>query len=356
MSADGQKFTLNKVIKLFNADLHRNTLIKAEQRGAIPEANRSSTASTKRRTWSLEDLPAIGERYGFLKKIDAPVCAAIFATKGGILKTSLAMNLARLTALHNIRTCIVGLDMQADITNAFGLGVVDEDIDVESLEDLDITQLPGLLDFKRGKATLDQCVVPTEIPTLFIIPESSELVGLDAHLNTETRREYWLKENIIEPLKERFDLIIIDCPPNWNQLVSNALIASDLLISPVECKINHYRNIKDFIDFVSEFKSKAKASFEHIFVPTKYNSTRKLSSEIRKWYNANLPNCILTAVRESTVGEEASAASLSVPEYAPSKPPSDEMKEVVSEIWRYAESVAKKNRPLTYTRERELAV
>jgi chromosome partitioning protein len=208
---------------------------------------------------------------------------------------------------------------------------------------------------QRRNVKLDQCVVPTEIPTLFIIPESSELVALDAHLTNETRRDYWLQENVVEPLKKKFDLILIDCPPNWNQLVSNALIASDVLISPVECKINHYRNVNDFVDFVTEFKSKAKAHFDHIFVPTKYTSTRKLSSEIRKWYNANLPNCVLTAIRESSIGEEASAASLSVPEYAPTKPPSDEMKEVVSEIWRYVESSVRRRKALQHAQDRHVS-
>ena len=56
------------------------------------------------------------------------------------------------------------------------------------------------------------------------------------------RREFWIKEKIIDKLKKDFDLVIMDCSPNWNQLTTNALVGCDVLISPLECKINNFRN------------------------------------------------------------------------------------------------------------------
>lgn len=336
------KYTLQKIIKLFNADINRNTLLKAEESGRIPEAGRETTGAVKRRSWDVSDLPIIGEKYGFLGKLNDPVCATIFVTKGGVLKTTLTLNIARLAALHNIKTCIIGLDMQADITHAFGVGNDDED--AESLEEAleALETYPTLLDFERGTATLNDCLIKTDIPTLSIIPESSELVALEAKIQNMTRRDDWLKDNVVNKLKEDFDLILIDSPPNWNQLVSNALISSDVLISPLECKINHFRNVDHFQKFISGFKARAKVDFEQIYVPTKFVSTRKLSSEIRKWYIANIKNCITTSIRESILGEEAVASCVSLPEHAPTKIPSDEMREVVSEIWQSLVSASKK--------------
>ena len=328
----GATFTLQKIQKIFDPEINRNTLIKAEERGDIPSARREDTGAVKRRTWSLSDLPKIGEQYGYLKKPDSPVCATVFVTKGGVLKTTLTMNIARMAALHNIKTCIVGLDMQADVTNAFGINLDNEQADsLEEAVSADIN--PGLFDYYNGSISLDECLVQTDIPTLSLIPESSELVALEAKIQSETRREYWIKEQVIEPLKKKFDLVLIDCPPSWNMLISNALTASDALISPLECKINHYRNTESFLKFIKEFKKKAKIDFRHIFVATKHSSQRKLSGEIRKFYISEIPNCITTSIRESTLGEEATAMSVSFPEQAPGKVPAEEMKEAITEIW-----------------------
>lgn len=334
-------YTVQKVLKVFGLDITRDALIKAENAGLVPTAKRDGS----RRAWSIQDLPKIGERYGFLKKPQNPVTVAIFTTKGGVLKSTVALNLGRMAALHNIKTCIVGLDMQCDITSALGYQVDLED--VENLKDaLDrLGSVYGLADLAAKHVKLDEIIVQTDLPTLSLIPETPELVSLEREISSRNMRDFWLRDNVVAPLRERFDLIILDCSPNWNLLISNALMACDVLISPLECKINNFRNFQAFKTYLDNFKLETKKEFQHIFVPTKYASTRKLSSEIRSWYLAHVPGCISSVIRESAPGEESMASHLSLPEYSPNSLVADEMRETILEVWSRILEVSK-NRPL----------
>lgn len=333
-------YTVRKILNIFGSQISRNAIFKAESQGQIPNPRRQVTGAIKRRTWNIEDLPYIGERYGFLKPFGKPIAISVFTPKGGVLKTTLALNVARLAALHNIKTCVVGLDLQGDISNALGLSN-----DVEEAENMEmaiarLNQTKGLYDFQQRTSDLSKVLLSTDLPPLSYIPETPELIQLEQIISLRDRREYWLKEQVIDPLKKQFDLIIMDCSPNWNRLVTNALVASDVLISPLECKINNFRNCTTFRSFLETFKSSLKLDFETIFVPTRFTSTRKLSAEIRNWYLSHIPKCTHGVIRESSHGEEAVARKLSLPEQAATSLAADEMRELMIEIWsRIADSM-----------------
>jgi len=343
----GANFTVKKVLDIFGSEINRNTLLKAEAGGQIPTPERYDTGAIKRRMWTIADLPIIGERYGYLKKPQRPLVLSTFTLKGGVLKTTLALNIARTAALHNIRTCVIGLDLQGDISGALGLNAdIDESESMESAI-LKLESPRGLYDFYQGDVTLDSLLVDTDIPTLKFIPETPELVQLEKAISFENRHEEWLKGNVIDVLQSQFDLIILDCSPNWNRLVTNALTACDVLVSPLECKINNFRNFNVFHKFLRQFHDGMKLGFETVFVPTRFTSTRKLSAEIRNWYHSNVSGCSHGAIRESTAGEEAVAMRISLPEYAPTSLQADEMREILVEIWMKVLEAAKKKHKQT---------
>lgn len=334
-------YTLKKIQDIFGTEIARSSLIKAEITGLIPSSQREQTGSVQRRAWGTEDLPMIGERYGFLKKVEAPTVITVFTPKGGVLKSSLTLNIGRLAALHNIKTIIIGLDFQSDVTSALGFNNdLDESASLEEALDK-MNSVFGLFDYERGEKAISDLIQVSDIPTLHFIPETPELQQLDQAIKDKPRREFWLKDKVIETLKKHYDLIILDCSPNWNQLVTNALAACDLLVSPIECKINNFRNFRAFRIFIEKYKSDVKLSFNHMFVPTRLSPTRKLSSEIRKWYLTNVDNCTETAIREGIHGEEAMASYLSVPEYAPNNLAAQEMRQLLIEIWAQLEAAAK---------------
>lgn len=312
-----QTFPLKKAFAIFGSD--------------ASEALASTAPRKGKKSLDLAGLSELGEGIGFFKKPDHPIAASVFVTKGGVLKTTLTLNLARMAALSGLKVCVVGLDMQGDITQALGSEGPDEN---ESLEEAlrTLNSLRGLSDLFVGQATIDDILLPTEIPNLFLIPETPELVALDQSLLSRNRREYWLLENVVQPLKQRFDLILMDCSPNWNRLINNALVASDVLISPIECKINNFRNLRTFRALISEFKRDMSLQFAHSFVPTRVIAGRRLSREIFQWYLANLTNCTRRSIRESLQGEEAMALRLSIPEHAPTSAAAAEIRLLLVEV------------------------
>jgi chromosome partitioning protein len=326
-------FNVNKVLKLYGSSINRISLIQAEKNGLIPSPGRSQTGTIQRRMWKTDELPLIGERYGFLKKPTTKRCISIFSMPGGVYKTSLALNISRLAALHNIRTCVVGLDPQGSISNA--LKRADARTQCEQIEATfaQLQQPDGLLALFNGQMKIEELIEPTDLSTLSIIRESPRLAMLDRKLNDETKRPNWLEEQVINPLKETFDLVILDCPSQWNSLVENSIVACDALISPIECSTYQLSALNVFQNLVDDTRSQRKLNFKHIFVPTRFMSTRDQCSEIKSWYFRNLENVTLSVIRESNEGKRAMEARLSVPENSPTSLIADEMRELVKEIW-----------------------
>jgi chromosome partitioning protein len=324
-------FSSSKVADMFGGQHLKTEINNLEASNQIPQSRRFRSGALFKKGWPIEEIPILGSKIGFFRPFEKPLALSVFTTKGGVLKSTLALNLARTAALHGIRTCVVGLDIQGDITTALGFECDLEDGDLSLLLDK-LNSTKGLSDLFNGQARLEEIIVSTDLPTLFLIPETPELVAMNDTLSTINRREFWLKEKVIDKLKNNFDLIIMDCSPNWNKLTTNALVACDVLISPLECKINNFRNFKVFRHFLNEFKRDMKMDFETIFIPTRYSSNRKLSLEIKTWYEQNVKGCTSLGVRESVVGEESIALYRSIIEHAPTSDPALEMQKLLMEV------------------------
>lgn len=322
-SGDIMHFNLKKALAVFGLE-------QIAEHEVLPEFSRGADGR-KMKSWLAGDLHGVGAKHGFLPKLHAPVAASIFVTKGGVLKSSLTLNIARMAALHGVRTVVVGLDMQGDVSTALGETTPEDQSLEEALEQM--SQTKGLAQLYTGDASLDQVLKSTDLPNLFYIPETPELVALDQSLMNRNRREYWLRDQVVTPLKREFDLVLMDCSPNWNRLITNALVASDVLISPLECKINNFRNLTTFRALIQEFSEDMQTTFKHVYVPTRFTPTRKLSREIQAWYAANLANCTTAAVRESIQGEESTAMRVSIAEFAPTSVAANEMRALLGEIW-----------------------
>ncbi len=336
-----QYYTLQRMLQLFGSDATRSALIAAEKSGNIPAPERVKTGTLSRRVWPVTALPTVGEKYGFMQRPKGLVKIAVYSAKGGVFKTSTALNLGRMAALHGIRTCVVGLDFQCDVSRLLGasLGEDSENID-EAIRQ--IRSRKGLFDLFAGES-FERVRARTDIPTLDYIPETAGLISLERTIGALDRREYKLSEIVIDRLADSYDLAIIDCPPSWSHLITNAIVACDVLISPLECKISQFNSLSVFVDHLKTFRKTMKLKYEHIFVPTRYMPSRRLSVDIRNWYLSNLPRVSTGVVRESAVGEEATASRKSLPEHAPHSHYADEMRDLLREIWSIAVAEPKTN-------------
>lgn len=321
-------YTVRQLLELLGKPIQRNALLYAEESRAIPEAHRRKRGTLQERYWLASDLPAIGRKYGLVKPLATPRCVAVYSSKGGVLKTTLAFNLARLAAISDIQTCVIGLDYQCDITSLLGDGE-GETID-DALHRARMSQ--GLYGIFRGDTTIKDAIRQSDLPTLHYIPENGNLLVLERTLYGQVARERVL-QSMIEHLKKRFSLIILDCNPSWTVLTDNALVACDTLISPVECKIGQFRNLEAFRLALNDFSEKVDCSWTQIYVPTRFFPTKRISCDIYAWYRTNLPGTTAIAIKESTVGEEACGENLSIPEYKPSCQHADDMRELTTELW-----------------------
>ena len=215
------KWTSTNVVKLFKSNIKsKQSLFNAEKRGEIPESYRISRGTTKVRTWDISQIPAIGEKFGFIKKPKKQQVVCVYTAKGGVLKTNLAFNLARTYALNGIKTLIIGLDIQCSITD-----ICIPKVEAKCLDDW--VEHYGLYDFLYDKKTIESIIHCTDLPTLDIIPETPAINYLEKKIRDEKRREYVIKDRILKKIPE-YDLIIFDNSPSWNMLIENAKRISKL--------------------------------------------------------------------------------------------------------------------------------
>ncbi|MBR5271530.1 MAG: ParA family protein [Clostridia bacterium] len=199
---------------------------------------------------------------------------AITNQKGGVGKTTTAVNLSACLAYLGKKTLLIDCDPQGNSTGGFGI----------NKKDCEISVYDCLVDATKTR----EAIIKTPYINMFVLPSSTALSGAEIELVYEEKREFFLKR-AIEQIRDDYDFIIIDAPPSLGMITLNILTACDTILIPIQCEYYALEGVSQLITTVKSVKKKlnTKINIEGV-VGTMYDGRTNLSiqvlDEIKKFF------------------------------------------------------------------------
>jgi chromosome partitioning protein len=202
--------------------------------------------------------------------------------KGGVGKTTTAINLGAYLADAGKFVLIVDLDPQANATSGIG-------IDHEGLE-------RGVYEAVLGEVSMRDIVQPTAHETLRVAPATKHLAGLNIELVEMARREFKLYDSLLE-IRNDYDYILIDCPPTLGLITLNGIVAADEVLIPVQTEYYALEGLGQLLETVNLVKQNLRPEVEVLgAVLTMYDGRTKLSDDVMQELYKYFPNNIFRSV------------------------------------------------------------
>jgi chromosome partitioning protein len=262
----------NKAGKNYNNINYFDKNIKTESKNYADNANmiNSKINSDDKNYFKKSDI--------LLNKI-----IAIANQKGGVGKSTTAVNLTSYLGYFGYKTLIIDIDPQSNSTSGLGISY---DSEKSSIYNVII-----------GGEEVEKVKVKTDFSNLEIIPSSIQLAGAEVELVTSMKREYKLKE-AIDKVKNDYDYIIIDCPPALGLLTINALSAADEVIIPIQCEYYALEGLGQLLNTIRLVKNNLNSELEIAgALMTMYDPRIKLAdqviAEVKKYFSNKIYNTII---------------------------------------------------------------
>lgn len=237
--------------------------------------------------------------------------------KGGVGKTTTAINLAAALAMLSRRVLLVDLDPQANASS--GIGITDPEATV--------------YDVLIGKASARQVIRDSNIPNLKILPASSDLAGAAVELDATTDNMKLLAKALLA-VRPNYDFIIVDSPPSVGALTLNSLAAADMLIIPLQAEYYALEGIAKMTDTVERVKGSLNPDLNILgILITMYDNRTKLSKEVEDNVRKHFGNLVFSAVIPRNVRlAEAPSYGQSVFEFAADSQGAEAYKQLAEEV------------------------
>ncbi len=251
---------------------------------------------------------------------------AVFNQKGGVGKTTTVVNLSACLASLGKKVLMIDIDPQGNTTSGAG-------IDKRSLQ-------YSIYDVLINGVPPGDCILPTSVEGLYIIPSSVQLAGAEIELTEIQQRELKLRE-CIESIKKDFDLILVDCPPSLGLLSVNALSAVDSVLIPIQCEyyalegvsqlMNTYELVKGNLNENLEIEGVVLSMFDG-----RTNLSIQVVEEVKKYFKGKV---YTTLIPRNVKLAEAPSHGMSIIEYDPRSKGAEAYMELAEEFIYLSEDV-----------------
>jgi chromosome partitioning protein len=246
---------------------------------------------------------------------------AIANQKGGVGKTTTAINLAGALAEEGFRVLCIDMDPQANLTAGLGINL---NTVRRSMADV----------LAEGRATIDEIIIPTQTAGIDVAPANIDLAMTEGELFTAFGREQVLRDALHEHLEDRYDFVLIDCPPNLGLLTVNGLVAANNVIIPVQTQYYALKGLNNLVKVITTIRNKLNRDLRILgLLPTFYDNRTLLARDMLEELRVVGDHHIFNSIIRNTVKlGEAPLAGRPITTYAGTSEAARTYRELAREV------------------------